>query len=218
MTKNQEPKKYTLAQVRRMKQENGVLQAVQWVSRMSGMAMNSYEKTVLFMDLRQECPVLTEEETKGMNRRTVRVWQSDSGTARKLRDLVQSENLASWSLLEEEQLPDNMILRDMSSESYITLRFSDTGNGSSETAYTVNVHAAGRQGGWPVLEKLKAWMTACRIPENLIREELPEPEEIPAYAQIPRVRKEGTWICPECRADGNTGKFCTECGCRKPEE
>ena len=28
---------------------------------------------------------------------------------------------------------------------------------------------------------------------------------------------DGTWTCPECGHEGNTGKFCAECGAKKPE-
>ena len=30
-------------------------------------------------------------------------------------------------------------------------------------------------------------------------------------------KDDGTWTCPECGHDGNTGKFCAECGAKKPE-
>ena len=39
-------------------------------------------------------------------------------------------------------------------------------------------------------------------------EEQSEPQEQPAAAG---------WTCPACGAQGNTGKFCTECGAKKPE-
>ena len=45
-----------------------------------------------------------------------------------------------------------------------------------------------------------------------VREEEEEVEE-----QVEQLEDDGTWTCPECGHEGNTGKFCAECGAKKPE-
>lgn len=41
-----------------------------------------------------------------------------------------------------------------------------------------------------------------------------EPQEVEEQA---KPQKPQGWICPKCGAQGQTGKFCTECGAKKPE-
>ena len=48
-------------------------------------------------------------------------------------------------------------------------------------------------------------------PEELRRENQARAEEIKRQSQ-----DDGTWTCPECGHEGNTGKFCTECGAPRP--
>ena len=42
----------------------------------------------------------------------------------------------------------------------------------------------------------------------------PQPEAIAAETTAPA---DGTWTCSECGAEGNTSKFCPECGSKKPQ-
>ena len=48
--------------------------------------------------------------------------------------------------------------------------------------------------------------------EQLRRENQARAEEIMRQ----QGKDDGTWTCPECGHEGNTGKFCTECGAPKP--
>lgn len=42
-------------------------------------------------------------------------------------------------------------------------------------------------------------------------------QEKQVQEEQPQQSKQGGWTCPKCGAKGQTGKFCTECGAKKPE-
>lgn len=44
-----------------------------------------------------------------------------------------------------------------------------------------------------------------------------ESAQEPAQKQASKVQEESGWTCPSCGTSGNTGKFCNECGAKKPE-
>ena len=53
--------------------------------------------------------------------------------------------------------------------------------------------------------------------ERLREENMARAEEIKRQSQG-LGQDDGTWTCPECGHEGNTGKFCEECGAKKPEK
>ena len=53
--------------------------------------------------------------------------------------------------------------------------------------------------------------------EQLREENRARAEEIKRQSQGPG-QNDGTWTCPECGHEGNTGKFCEECGAKRPEK
>ena len=55
------------------------------------------------------------------------------------------------------------------------------------------------------------------VPAAVEPEPVAEPEPEPA-AEPQQQPAEGTWVCASCGAEGNTGKFCPECGAPRPEE
>ena len=62
-----------------------------------------------------------------------------------------------------------------------------------------------------VNKKVEEGINEAFTPESQQQE---QPEQV---EQQPQEQPKSGWTCPACGHKGNTGKFCTECGAKKPE-
>jgi outer membrane protein OmpA-like peptidoglycan-associated protein len=76
------------------------------------------------------------------------------------------------------------------------------------------VHSAGRAAENAIESNVEK-----KVEEGVDKAFNPEEEEEPQEQEQKQVKsqKQQGWTCPACGAKGQTGKFCTECGAKKPE-
>ena len=67
-----------------------------------------------------------------------------------------------------------------------------------------------------VEQKIEEGVEKIFNPETGEYEEVKREEPQEAAEQVKPQKQQG-WTCPQCGAQGQTGKFCTECGAKKPE-
>ena len=53
--------------------------------------------------------------------------------------------------------------------------------------------------------------------KNKNQQQQQQQQQPPVEESMHQHHDDGTWTCPECGHEGNTGKFCAECGAKKPE-
>ena len=78
------------------------------------------------------------------------------------------------------------------------------------------VLSASLASGQNILERLR--QKGQEVLENAVngrQEEQQEEEEV--QEEQPRQAAQAGWTCPSCGTEGNTGKFCNECGAKKPD-
>lgn len=74
------------------------------------------------------------------------------------------------------------------------------------------VHSAGRAAENAIESNVEK-----KVEEGVDKAFNPEEEEEPQEQKQVKSQKQQGWTCPACGAKGQTGKFCTECGAKKPE-
>ena len=67
-----------------------------------------------------------------------------------------------------------------------------------------------------VEQKVEEGVDKIFNPETGEYEEVQKEEQEP-QEEVQQPKAKGGWTCPACGAKGQTGKFCTECGAKKPE-
>ena len=224
----------TLTEVREKKEDHGPLISVTMSSSSSGTMMGSYAKSSLelsrgdgegrlvHMDMRVYEPVITSTYSAG------------DEVFEKMQALADRENLAAWSFLREDP-EKKMVVYDYSSSAGITLVFDDTSvGGSPRETRSINYEAVSQQGGTEVWKEISDLLYGCIDPEKLLKtEQEPNPYRNPIGSFGPAVpsvssgtvtvpftysvREDGTWTCPACGYSENKGRFCAECGSRRPE-
>ena len=204
-----------LGELRKQKEEHGELTGVVISSSSSGMMFNSNTEHSISIMLKNSRQEITVSEKKAFEAKHITVYKAKDDVLAKVRVLIDRENLAAWSTLKEK---NKMQVYDYSSNAGITLYFNDSSmGGSSYVSKNIDTSAAHEHGGGEVINELsKMLYEAAEEAEVIIPERIFGQDTNIAASGSAQMPMPGEWKCPECNFEKNTGKFCINCGCKKP--
>ncbi|MBQ1369472.1 MAG: hypothetical protein IIY45_15495 [Firmicutes bacterium] len=214
----------TLEEAKSIPGPKGKLLSIEMSSWSSGMMMNSGTKHSIKLDWSDGKIMLTKADSTGWEGDITRLYRALESDAAAICAVAARENLASWENLRE--IPPAFQIMDYSSGASIALVYelNDPERSWQKTErFTINTTAARQLGGGEVIDELYAILNGCCREENLISEEKTPPKNnLPGFMGINQVPEketiqeaEDSWKCSFC-GTMNTGKFCCECGVRKP--
>ena len=218
----------TLEEVLAKEETHGPLKEAEWHYYSSGMMMGDVSRYSMKLFRENGEGRLIREEMKAFQPKTVSVYSVGDEVFERLQELTDQENLAAWSFLRVDP-EKQMIVLDLSRSETISLTFDDTSAGGfSSELRTIDREAVTQQGE----EAEKVWNAAyqilqdCAQPEKLLKTETFPNPYVPSAGNgggeegksgSTKTPAPGAWICPTCGYDENTGKFCSNCGSRRPE-
>ena len=218
-----EEKILTLDEVKAMPGPEGELLCVEWSAWSSGMAINSTTKKSLKLEWGgEEGIVLTKVDATGWEGETIHRFKALPSDVEAIKTLSARENLGTWENLKEIKQLD-FIIYDYSSGASVGLIYelNDPEQPWQKTDYrSINTTAARQHGGGKVIDEILSILNGCCREENLISEEKTPPKKpfngmLKGFPEAGVKSPDGSWICPECGTN-NTGKYCCECGLKKP--
>ncbi|MBQ6654407.1 MAG: hypothetical protein IJM79_02660 [Erysipelotrichaceae bacterium] len=224
----------TLKQIRSLREEHGPLIAVHWSTSSSGMMAGSYARSSLKLYRDNGEARLLHKDMKVYEPEYICLYVADEELFDELQRLSERENLPVWGLLKAD--PAQVLqVYDYSSSSSIELTYDD-GQIGGDKPFTVflNWEAVRQQNATDVWGEIVEIMRRGIDPQRLLdsrKEKNPYRNPFASLFNGKRdgdaedkktaaksvCQKDGSWQCPECGAEGNTGKFCAECGSRRPE-
>ena len=234
----------TLVEVRKKEEQHGPLIEVEWSGSSSGMMMGSISKYSMRLFRENDEVRLVDMDMKTYGPVITRTYAVDDGILDKFERIIEKDNLAAWGHIKVDQ-DKRMIVYDYSSSSFLNLVFDDRGSGDGFlTSVSIDGEAVSQQGGDEVWHAVVSLLKECIDPDQILFESTePNPytggivpgSGFPGFGTIdPAARngnngttaegdgtsviaEDGSWTCGTCGATGNTGKFCPECGSRRPQ-
>ena len=235
--KRPEPPK-SLAEAKSRKEAHGRLLSCEYSGWSSGMMMNSYRSSSWKLTRESGSPQLIVTDLQQNTYKNTAFYRADEALFQEAEALIRQENLASWEGLQE--IPEKrMQIMDYSGGANVTLSFDDhPGTQFPPVIRTVNCTAAEHHGGGDVILRLRTLLQSAARPECFVSEKKEtmedpgpgffmgmgmgaagkqvRPQETPAKPAPAETAPDGSWTCPMCHAEGNTGKFCFNCGALRP--
>ena len=209
---------------------HGSLIGCAYYASSSGMQINSNTLLRISLSLADGVQQIICTKKEAFQQTTTTVYRPKRDILAEIRKLVERENLAAWSALE---FHDPFPCKDYSSSSSISLYFDDNSvGGQFNVCVSINVSAACQHGGGdiiriyrdlleneiqdaevisvdqgePMLGTLNGFCMMGMIPKK------PIAKTIPSAGQIQQ--PDSAWNCKVCGSNGNTGKYCPECGAK----
>ncbi len=220
----------TLKDVKAMTVPHGKLIAADTHSSSHGMmALSGVSDTLTLKEVNGEFVLLHSHKTD-MDGTTEKLYRADAQALQKIADIAERENLYAWGEMRIDPEKDSRPkIYDFSSSSGITLYTDD----EYSSAFSFNCDTARFYGAGDVIDEIDDIFSSFITDENFISEkEIPitdpniiemkknyfkMPMGTDPSKQTPLSANLGEWKCPGCNAEGNTGKFCTECGTLRPQ-
>jgi hypothetical protein len=204
-----------LGQLRQQKEEHGELTGVVFSSVSSGMMYNSNTEHSISIMLKNGWQEITVSDKNAFEAKHITVYKAKDDVLAKVRRLIDRENLAAWSMLKEK---NKMQVYDYSSNAGVTLYFNDSSiGGSSYVSKHIDTSAVHEHGGDEVINELSRMLyEAAAKAEVFIPERIFGHDTNISASGFAQMTMPGEWKCPECNFEKNTGKFCINCGCKKP--
>ena len=219
----------TLKDVKQMNIPHGKLIAADRHSSSHGMmALSGVSDTFTLKEVNGEYVLLHSHKTD-MDGTTEKLYRADAQALQKIAEIAERENLYAWGEMQIDPEKDSRPkIYDFSSSSGITLYTDD----SIQNRFSFNCDTARYYGAGDVIDEINKIFSSYITDENFISEkQIPitdpnilemkknyfkMPIGVDPSKQTPLSANLGAWKCPECNAEGNTGKFCTECGTLRP--
>ncbi|MBQ9910131.1 MAG: hypothetical protein IJM50_01385 [Lachnospiraceae bacterium] len=224
-------------EVLKRKEEHGLLTGVCFRSWSSGMMMysGSEKETALLLD--NEEVRFTARVFADLDGGTKVTYRVDPGTFQKAENLCEENNLFAWAALKA-HIDPRFVMTDVSGGASLVLTYDDTAlGGYKENTRSIDLNAVPPKGK-AILNELQKIMEEGRASGELILEEKLMPKadrntllgigpggSYPGDPGKPGTARkdpkeifapDGTWTCPECGNSGNEGRFCPQCGSRRP--
>ena len=215
-----------IKQLRKLQEDHGPLIEVLWSNYSSGMMMGSVARSSIRIYRENGEVRVMNRDMRVYEPEYTSVYEADEGLLEKLQNISDRENLPLWGLLKADPQKTLQVL-DYSSVSTITLTY-DACQIGDRLPLTVcfSWEAVRQQNVTEVWEEIVGILKEGIVAERLL-ESSSEPNPYgnpfgPANNERPENREpvfaeDGSWTCPSCGKKGNTGKFCCECGSRKPD-
>ncbi len=146
-----------------------------------------------------------------LNGGTAVTYRVDEATAEAVRALVERENMAAWGALRERPIPPELRPTDVSGGSSLSLTF----DGPNKYV-SISRAAVWQQGGGPVLEELNALLLGCQTPENVVSTEQLPAGQAQGMLGLMSMMQSDQWLCSACGTMQNGGKYCRNCGAKRP--
>ena len=214
----------TIEELKAVKTPHGGLVGCSYSASSNGMMYNSNTLYYISLDKTDEGQVITVRKKESLCSETQSVYKTTEDVLAKISVLAERENMSAWGGLKYRQ---EYIVYDYSSSCGLTLYYDDTAlGGYKKTPVNINADAVFQQGGGDVVKEFVAILEEGVNSAEFISENAPEPNTPNVFGNLSIFRPEpdekppaaGSWRCPCCGCDTNTGRFCCECGSIRPQD
>lgn len=201
------------------KEEHDILTSCSLSYSSSGMMYNSNTSDYTFIERKGDEQIITHTVKPAFQGETKKVYRAATDVLAEVKALVDKHNMGAWSQLEYVQ---EYVVYDYSSSAGMALYFDDRALGGTpyETKH-INIQAVRQQGAGDIVDEYRKILEDAEAKAELIEEIAGENKSSPmmglmGMGMVPQPQA-GCWVCPECNYNKNSGKFCCECGRKKPE-
>lgn len=215
----EEHKKYpSLSEVKAAVEKHDILTGCSLSYHSSGMMFNSTSSDYISVDLKDGEVKITHTVKLPFQEEKTTIYRATTDVLGEVRKLVDRENMAAWDKLKYFQ---EYVVLDQSSSSGMSLYFDDRSLGGKPYEIKhINLDAVRQQGAGNVEKEYSSILhdaiNAAKVIE-IKESENPNGTMFMGMGMMSEGPAPGCWKCPECNYNKNEGKFCTECGRKKPE-
>ena len=205
----------------------GKLISVKYSGWSSGMMMNSYQNHALELTWKSEEEMILMDSSSAFGTQSSTCYQISGSVPEEIRRYVKQEKIRALEQLELPPPDPAYLPTDFSGGSSLTMVFDDSTEGGHPRKYcTINGDTLSRAGGRDILTHIRKLLEQCQktgtVIQNMTESEssplmgfmgmgiLRNQQEIPASST--------GWRCPSCGHDPCKGKFCPECGSKRPPD
>ena len=216
----------SIEDVKDKREPHGKLVSCEWNSYSSGMSMFSAVTDNRTLKITENGWVIENEHKQEGTCHTKKLYRADDDMINKIALIAERENLTAWDELyiDSQKDPRPMVL-DYSSSAAIVLVYNDSAvGGRPKVSFNIQIDLANFFGGGSVIDEITQMFRNAMNDQALISsEELPVErrgpfmgmgiaENVQQPEESDNILSDGTWKCPECGFEGNTGKYCPQCG------
>ncbi len=214
MTENTTP--VSINDLKDKKTAHGALVSCSLSLSESGMMMNSNSNYYVGVTAGMEGQMITVRQKKPFESETATCYKATTDILGQVSELAQRENMSAWGELRYVQ---EFVVFDHSSSAGMTLYYDDTPvGGQINTSVNIDLKAVRQQGAGDVEDEYRRILDeGIASAEFIGRGQNDNPLVMAAGAPLPdEAPALGCWKCPCCGYALNEGRFCRECGSKRP--